>query len=252
VRPDLCPSYWQFVDHYLNAYSSRFGTTVTGFKAWRKQELDELLQDVRIGHTYEQVGRHLPELVENTVQVPLNKELQELYNEAIACWRVEDIPLNGAMAVLIALRRIASNPRKIEALKQLSETFGETPYVVFTWFKDTAADAAKALGVPCITGDTPQEDRFTIAKAGTPVVATIAAMSEGVNLQHANRVVFLEENWTPGSNYQALSRVRRDGGHPTVFVNYIQSKNTVDQHIHRVSKQRSGTIMQVLKPALKG
>jgi SNF2 family DNA or RNA helicase len=84
------------------------------------------------------------------------------------------------------------------------------------------------------------------------VVATIAAMSEGVNLQHANRVVFLEENWTPGSNYQALSRVRRDCGHPTVFVNYIQSKNTVDQHIHRVSKQRSGTIMQVLKPALKG
>lgn len=137
--------------------------------------------------------------------------------------------------------------------------------VVFCWYKETAEDAVAYFNehIPgahaaFIHGGTPMEDRRPIAfdPKNNIIVATIMTLTEGIDLSDARTVVYLEEHYTPGANEQSRKRVQRervgigaDNSEP-VLVYYVHVKGTIDEHIHRVSRRRAGTIREVIVEAL--
>jgi hypothetical protein len=91
-------------------------------------------------------------------------------------------------------------------------------------------------------------------------VATMASLSEGVDLSYGRTVIFCETDYTPGRNYQALSRVIRhrtegeatpDNNNDPVVCYWCRYAGTVDQQIFETQKSRTnGSALQVLKEAL--
>ncbi len=60
------------------------------------------------------------------------------------------------------------------------------------------------------------------------LVATIGKLREGVNLQRAEMVIMLEEDWSPANNMQAIARVVRQGQQSNAAVHVIRCVRSVD------------------------
>lgn len=269
LHPDLFPSYNKFVEYYCVTDSTEWGLKVLGSKKKTRAELQELIDALRIACSYEQAGRSLPPVIEKYVKVELPPEVRKIYNDAVNNFRVqfeanetEDAETHHYFSYIEMyhqLRQLVTGAFKWDAvLECLSDEVHKS--VVFTWYKPTAYTIGKMFKGPIdvITGDIkdPNERRIRAYK-DNHIVANIGSMGEGVDISDARTVIFAEEDWTPGSNYQALSRVVRDRNSDDPEVNaqpvvvyYVHCKNTIDELIHRRSKKRGGTIKELMKETL--
>lgn len=254
LQPKIFGSYNFFVDTFCISDKTRFGPRVLGVKKEMIAELDQLLGIVRLGRSYAEVGRQLPEKVETVIKVEMPEKVAQLYKDAKNYW-IEELEggFTNYSQVIQALRQVAAGPHKTEAIVELLEDL-DTPTVVFCWFRSTAAQLGAALNATVITGEVPVKDRATLAKqAPGHVVATISSLSEGVDLSHYRTVVFAEEHYTPGSMDQAVSRVHRErqleSNEEPTRVYYFMTKDTIDEIIHNVAHRRQGTIRDVLEGA---
>lgn len=277
LQPTAFPSYGQFVSLYCEYdEDEQHQIKVIGIKPEKREHLDRVLNVMRLGRTYTDVGRSLPPIIESVISVDMNEKIRELYNRVRAGYldalqEKDNQVLTSYMEVLHSLRRITAGSNKIEALKDKIENDylslkpeNRKPIVVFTWYKDSAGNLANSLAhderfaglrVICITGDVPVEDRADLAMQGDIVIANIQSLSVGVNLQHCGTVAFFEEHWPPGANYQAMTRVRRDrqddgNDQDPVLVYYIQCARSIDEYIHIVSKTRGKTIKDIVTECL--
>ncbi len=179
-------------------------------------------------------------------------------------------------AMMHTLRQITGWYGKIEAVTErimdaYKYTQGRT--VVFTWYRDLAFKITDALNkiadedktgsikhAVCLTGNiTDPERRRQLAMGDKIVVATIPAISEGLDLSWGRQVIFAEEHYAPGSHIQAMARVVRDRAalnaddparDEPVLVDYIQTKDTIDEIVHDKSQQRGSTIKEVMREAV--
>lgn len=269
MHPEIFNSYWDFVDKWCIADADRWSTKVVGVKKEMIGELEEVLNVLRVGRTYEQAGRELPPMIENVVKLDFAEKTRKFYDDAKNGYRLRmldqpDMMMKSAMEVLHVLRQITSF-EKVDAIKETIEdtrSYHNDRYVIFTWYKDAAYNLATALGnCTLITGDFPPEERRRRALSGKPIVATISSLSEGIDLSENRMVIFAEEHWPPGSAVQALARVRRErqtddddkavaANTAPVLVYYILVNKTIDEHIHKISRQRSATIKELLSETL--
>jgi SWI/SNF-related matrix-associated actin-dependent regulator 1 of chromatin subfamily A len=262
--PDLFTSYYKFVDYWCTAEVTHWGTVVTGVKKSMKKELEELLNVVRIGRSYKDAGREIPPIIEKVISIPLPPDVQKMYDDMVTYYRLQiedqEEKFTNWMQVFNALRRIITGSFKVDVVKELLMDEVRRS-IIFSWYKDTAYDVGKSVDCPVVTGDEKDiSERRRIAQGDKHVSATIASLSEGIDASDARTVIFAEENWTPGSNYQALSRIRRErqGDEATavernaepVLVYYLQCKGTIDEVIHRRSKSREGTIKDLIREAI--
>lgn len=123
------------------------------------------------------------------------------------------------------LRLLTNTPDKRSAVVSLlSDNPG--PFLVYAAYIAsvealTVDLRAAGYNVTPIHGNSPKnaDERIRIANTALRpshlggnkdvIVSTIPSLKEGVDLSHARTVVFFEDDFVPGSNYQALSRVRR-------------------------------------------
>lgn len=272
LQPKLFPSYHDFVNLFCTVTEDPWaGIKVIGIKGHMRRELEELLDVLRLGRTYQEVGRALPPIIERNIKLDFPDKLMEQYNDVKHNFRLqlledESLIFMSYAAVMHTLRQLTAYPGKVEAVVDiLEDTIGgpdPKAVVIFCWYKDHAEMLAKKIkaagydGVELITGDVDSDERIRRALRAKVAVATIASLSEGCNLQHARTVIFFEENWPPGSNYQALSRVRRDRNDDgedlePVSVYYLHVRKTIDEIIHRITKKREATIKDVMKEVLQ-
>ena len=78
------------------------------------------------------------------------------------------------------------------------------------------------------------------------VIATMASMQEGVNLQEAKSVVFAEHHYLPSTIEQSMARVRRFGQTDPVNVYHVLAKGTVDASVWRVMLGRHSNVQKAL------
>lgn len=174
-------------------------------------------------------------------------------------------------AMAHTLRQISGWHGKVNAaVESIMDTYDyhKGRVVVFTWYRDLAQKITKALNeqadkegtkrAVCITGNItdPNQRRF-LATGNNIVVATISSLSEGVDLSWGRMVVFAEEHYSPGSHIQAMARVVRDRAaldsnapQEPVLVNYIMTRNTIDEVVHQRSQQRGATIKEIIREAV--
>ena len=255
IAPDEFKSYRDFLDLYCIADETRFGPKVLGVKTEMTGHLKKLLSLMTVGRTYKEVGRSLPTLLDDYIQVDFPPELRQAYDDLCSYWRTEflDFHVENFSQFLNATRQMTFFPGKIDAIKDKVAEHAHMGHkqVVFTWFADHAEEAALRLeefGAVAVTGslykDVEERKKVALDPHNRIVCATIASLSEGIDLSEARAVYFLEEAWTPGGNDQALSRIQReriydDDGAP-IMAYYAHVKDTIDVAIHERSQARAG------------
>ena len=271
------PQHYTSQFHWFNYYCYLTGWNDSIVKV-RPRLVEQLKADiakVAIGRTYDVVGLFLPDLIEKVVKVNWHADLKKSYNELKQRFRIKtnngyDLEVDPA-AVLHLLRMMTANPEKIDAVKKIIEDVPDSinpetgeatkpPIIVFCWYRDTAAlceeEFAKSPSSVEITGAYTQKERLSRATELSTRVkcVTMASMSEGVDWSEASTVIFMEEDYTPGKIYQALSRVRRHsttGKKEPILVYYVHVKDSVDEAIHESVTERQGDVRRILRRALK-
>lgn len=260
--PNVFTSYWDFVDKWCIADSDRFSTKVVGVKKSMLNELEEMLDVIRVGRTYEQAGRDLPPIIESVVSIDFTQQMRQMYQKLKDGYRLQlldhpEMIMQSAMEVLHTLRQVTMHEKVQPVVDTVDDTrpYHKDKYVIFTWYKDAAAQIAEAIpGAVLVTGDLKPDERRLAAISGKPVVATIGALSEGVDLSHMRMVIFAEEHWPPGSNVQAMARVRRErqneSNEEPILAYYVVVNDTIDTKIHDVNRRRSASIKELLAETL--
>lgn len=288
MHPDLFKSYNDFVNTWCVTDSDRFGVKVFGVKREMLDDLNKLMDVVRIGRSYGEAGRDLPPIIENIIRVEFDKTEQARYDSAVYEYRLrlenhEDLFMTSYMEVMHTLRNLTG----FEKISPIVETvednrpWHEGKYVIYTWYRDIAERLQAALPeATYISGDMKPQERQRLSKLGKPIITTIPALSEGVDMSWARMVIYAEEHWPPGSQVQSLMRVRRERQLPLEFktdhshswkhvhkdeemrqarkdvnetpilVYCVHVKNTIDEIIHATSRRRAASAREVLSETL--
>lgn len=262
LQPEIFTSYYHFVDQFCIADETRYGTRVLGVKKDQTKDLDKLLKIMSIGHSYSDAGRDLPDVIEKVINIQFPDEIMKAYNEMCAGYRMElskeEIKFENFAQIMRMMRLMTAFPGKLDAAESIIEDIHDssTKAVIFTWYRETCEDIAKRFGVPAIHGGiTDVSERRRIALESPIVCATLASLSEGIDLSDARTVIYLEENYTPGSMEQSLGRVRRDrqgkGNTDPILLYYIHVKNTIDKVIHEKQRSRGVKLREILEETLR-
>lgn len=265
-QPKRYRSQWQswndrFLEVIVDDYNQK---QIVGPKLHRLQdfraELGEVLT-VRLAkdwlnipepHVIERTVRMLPE--QRTVYRKLAEELIAELPDGEFVYTIDGAPLRTALRqVTVGVPEADGcglHSAKIDAAMEDIEAAGDSQCVYFAWHKRAVYELerrCKAAGIPVgvISGDVSttaaRERTIDLFKRGghRVLVATIATLSNAVNLQNASVVGMLEESDDPVDNEQAVGRVVRQGqpAHASVF--YYRCENTVDDlgvHVNATTK----------------
>lgn len=120
--------------------------------------------------------------------------------------------------------------------------------VVFSVFKEPLNVLEKRLAQykPLIgTGDLPDEvvsnniDKFQNNPENKVFLGTHSKMGTGVTLTAASYAIMLDQLWTPADNLQSEDRIYRIGTKDKVFIYYLITKGTIDEHVDEVVNDKS-------------
>lgn len=260
-------NYQQFLYKYAITDATGYGQRVVRVRSMRQVERDT--EPYILARTYATVGMYLPERIDKHVVLHMKDEDRKRYAKLRDYYRLEvenepDERFFNAGAVLHALRQLTVTKEKIDAVKQIiDDTPGEAPIIVFCWYRSTAAVLAKALDAAEITGAVSPAERRDLANGmeGQRVrVVTMQSLSEGVDLSDSRTVIYVEETYVPGQQYQSLTRVLRfrtdrsltaEEAREPVVAYWVRYNGTVDSVVHRTARDRvNGNAMTVLREAV--
>lgn len=252
IAPAVFTSYNRFVEMYCMQEYAPYKNKVVGARS--SYTIRKLLERFAIGRSYKDVGLQLPRLIEKDIRLTMPTNLMKAYKQIKEEYRLMHITFSNAGAALQALRMATVCKDKLDAAKDIVDDNKGHRAVIFCWYQDSAHALGKVLKAPVITGEISVTERVNIAKGNHKViVATMASLSEGVDLSAYKLLIFFEEDYTTGQMYQALSRaVRYSSDLSPVQAYYIMMKNTVDEAVHRMRKRRNASAEQILAEALNG
>jgi SNF2 family DNA or RNA helicase len=76
-------------------------------------------------------------------------------------------------------------------------------------------------------------------------LTTIRLGGESINLTSANRAVFLDQDWSPAANNQAIGRIYRPGQTEVAQIIYIRANGTVDFRVLDTVTEKTGWFKQI-------
>lgn len=193
-------------------------------------EAPELLKRVSLRRRKVDVLKHLPVKAYQNIPIELSakdrKALErELAKSGIDIEEIiaaiersadgrESLP---AFTELSAARKVLADA-KIPALLELIQDYedSEEPIVVFSSHRGPVDALAERPGWARISGSESSEKKFQVVEdfqAGKlkGIAATIRSAGTGITLTRAKTSIFVDQDWTPGSNEQAEDRICRIG-----------------------------------------
>ena len=270
IDPQRWSSYWQFVERHCEIVHNFFGgVEIRGIID--KNAFAAEVAPVMLRRTRELLD--LPPLTEEEVYVELAGEQSRIYREMernfIASLDSDRkagkyVVAPSILAKITRLRQIACSPAlvggadvsaKTEALLELLEDVTtDHKVLVFTTFAEYVKLLLPRLGAynpVVVTGSVSMKQRdeaaqtFQLNDDCRVLIGTTDAMSEGLNLQAAGVVVFLDLSWTPSAIDQAIGRAYRRGQTSPVHVVKLIAAGTVDEDIVKLLSWKRGVIRDV-------
>jgi len=243
-------SYWRFVEQWCTTKQTPWATEIVGVRDEEafQDMIAPYVSQLELGDVYPEI----PDAVWTKVPTLLTPKEREVHNTAKKTYRFRGEPLSGPGALVPALRNwTAASENKREALRLLLADHDDERIVVWVWYKESAAlvcDHGVAQDRPCYiaTGDYPittrveAVEKFLMSKNGV-LVATIASLGEGFNLQGSNMAVFYELSYLAAENLQCIARQRRRGQQQSVNVYALVAAHSIDDAIYRVAQRRDAT-----------
>jgi SWI/SNF-related matrix-associated actin-dependent regulator of chromatin subfamily A-like protein 1 len=137
-----------------------------------------------------------------------------------------------------ALKQLAVRGKMKGVFAWLDEFMeSEEKLVVFGDHTSVIEDIARRYNAPIIYGDTSltrrdqAEYRFTNDPSCRMIVGNMRAMGQGLNLQVASNVAFVEFGWNPKTHDQAEDRCHRIGTKDNVTVWNLVAEQTIDEEL---------------------
>ena len=271
-NPTEFSSYWRFVEEWCVVRQGAFDREV-GAIIHPERLSKQVLGRYMLRRRHSDIGSNIPDTTTQVVHVEptgttrtalgiIKRELVKLIETAEGDWT--KIPLTSASAVLHELRRAtAKDEEKLRTLIAILNDLPMEKAIVWCWYKDTVDIVAARLrkrwpkrNVVVVTGDVAATKRLEMANAFNEseddiLVATLASLSTGANLQKSRISIFYERDHLPATNDQALGRQVRIGQQETVLAYTILAYRTVDESIHRVEGRRRQNIDEVMSNVVK-
>ena len=135
--------------------------------------------------------------------------------------------------------------RAIELAKEILDN-GEK-VVIYSNFKkplDKVMEELKAYDPLLCTGDVNDElisynvDNFQNFTKNKVMCCTISKMGTGITLTAASYAIFMDSSWTAATNEQAEDRIHRIGSNKPVFIYYLWTENTIDEHVKELVEDK--------------
>jgi SNF2 family DNA or RNA helicase len=273
LYPTKFPSYWRWVhEHYhvkVTDFRGRLARPVTivgDLLPGHEPILQADLSGVLIQRPLALLLPDMPPVSTTRLTVDLTPDERKHYQQMLKFdWTaIGDEPTVAANDVsrISRLRQLASDwtalgattpGTKARAAAELAADIGE-PVVIFTAYRATAVAVAGLVGAAAVyTGEQSAEEREQAVRSFVSgdvsvLVGTIGALSEGVDgLQAVSRhIIFVDRDWTPARNEQAIGRIRRSGQQSGVQVWNIVARDTVDEDVEAALASKESVIEAVL------
>lgn len=171
--------------------------------------------------------------------------------------KIRERNLDGEVNVVKVLRFDVEESQKLDAAVELAEELAEEGerFIMFSKFKAPLYEAqrrltAKGYKVTTATGDDSDRHRelvrqdFDLKSASKTdyrwvgVFATFDAFATGINLNAARHAIFLDDEWNPGMEDQAIGRIDRLNSEDQAQVHIFRVKKTVDMFMEELIKQK--------------
>jgi SWI/SNF-related matrix-associated actin-dependent regulator 1 of chromatin subfamily A len=194
----------------------------------------------------------------------LNDELkrqQELLNNVEANMKPnQDDKLQALAAIsdsVSTLRRYIGLQKcegSIEIIRSELESKAYDKIVIFAIHRDvieTLRVGLRDFGAVCLYGGTDPEkrqkniDRFQNNPKCRVFIGNIHAAGTAITLTKAHHVTFVEQDWVPGNNAQAIMRCHRIGQDNPVSVRFIVLDGTLDSKIGFILKRKTEQLTQI-------
>src|SRR6185312_4821757 len=259
LYPTKYPSYWQFVERYFKVIDGFFGKKIGDFKSTgRKKEFWETIEEVSVQHKLHEVMKWLPKTQYQTIRLEMNKKQQKMYKDMLDLFMVQGTELSApsVLAQLTRLRQITVAPEMLEldapSVKEefILEWLADNPdeqVLIFSNFSSYLKRLQQKIkGSRLIIGDTSQKERQDIVQAfqsgkSRIILANIVAAGEGLTLDRAGTVIFLDRAYNPNNNEQAEARIIATSEQSEVqkaLIIDLVCKDSVDEKILKMVKQK--------------
>jgi superfamily II DNA or RNA helicase len=248
----------------------------------KKQLLQKLVRPFLLRRKKAEVLLDLPEKTEEISYCDLSEEQKKLYRNAVVSSHRElmhelqdskkNISYIHVFALLTRLKQICNHPSLIyKDLKNFSkhesgkwdlfvELLSEAresnqKVVVFSQYLDMIAIIEEYLkkeniGFASIKGSTrdraSEMKRFREDPACEVFVASLLAAGLGIDLSAGSVVIHYDRWWNPAKENQATDRVHRLGQNRGVQVFKLVSKQSIEEHIHRLIEKKKGLIEEIV------
>ncbi len=207
--------------YLFNGVQGKFGITY----GLPRPEVRDLLRKVMLRRTAREVLPQMPEPHIKDIRVDLPKDVKAICDKAVDILKANGIDLEGALENVdvtklagadfeeVAAARKALSIAKIPALLELVEQFEEAgePLLVFSAHRPPVDLLGERAGWEAISGGVKVTTRpETVKRFQTGitkgVAMTIRSGGMGLTLTRASNIVFVDLDWVPDMNKQAMAR----------------------------------------------
>jgi SNF2 family DNA or RNA helicase len=269
-------SYWRWINKWFSLWKSPWGgQKVIGLihgETWDSFYKGNDLDTLMLRRLRDEVLPELPPLTEQVVEVDMTPAQRKAYNELkrdYATWIEEtqtEISVWNDGGRTTKLDKLttgletedpqAHGSGKLDMVAELINDMSDSPLVFFCHYRNTATATlrlAEKAGkrARLIFGGVPMKERTKVISefqnGGIDVlVGTIDTIGEGITLTRSSICVFIEHSWRPSQNEQAMRRLHRIGQTRPVSVIRLITKNSLDQRMQAVLKQKTDEQVKAL------
>lgn len=269
VDPASYRSYWRFVETYCHVRQGRWGWEVEGLK--NEDQLRAELRPYLLRRAKSQVGLELPPVTFQEAFLDMNNRQRSYYDRMAEDMLVEfedgeTVAAPIVLAKLTRLRQLATAPSLLQpdtpapsnkyeaALSLIRDSPDEKQFIIYSVFATAVQQLAEFIERSVtLTGQKTTKQRAAAIKdfqAGEArvLLASIGAGSEAITLTAADTVIFLDRDWTPTRNDQAVARSTRIGQTKPLHVYSLVSLDTIDEAISKLLAKKQTLFDRVLSP----
>ena len=194
----------------------------------------------------------MPPLTTNRLQIGLDMddELRDILAGFKTMQQIEQAVASNDEHIATARRKIGEG-KVGSAAAEIRDRIeiGQGPILVGAWHRsviDALADELSDLRVGVLDGRTSANEKSRLQDAFNDkkldvLIGQIAAMGVSLNLQHGgNRIIVVEEDWSPSVMDQFFARLHRIGQTEHVHVDILESDDKLSQAVRRISNTKRG------------
>jgi len=241
-------SYWKFVEYYCHVEDGFYSKEIKGLR--NKKEYNRLLNRYMLRKKKEDVI-DLPDKVVKTIKIDLTGKQLKIYKQAEKEYlNPKGEIIESDVEKFIRINQIVQNPAildgdnvscitdtAIEILQDKEEKF--IIGCVFIRMSELTYETIKKKfpnrKVFLVNGTIPVKERYEIIEGfkktrNSIIITTIKAMSEGLNLDICDNMMYLDYDWSNSANSQFSNRIHRMTSNRIKFYYHLIVRNTCHEY----------------------